>query len=435
MKPLPIVCFVVCAFVSRVATAQERDEDRLAQAVDRDLLVRIAIDRSPSLKAGAQRVAGMRSSAQSDGSLPPPEVSFDIWQVPFVRPVAFGDSQMISVGLHQRFPAVGSLSAREEGMTKLADVEDAMLKDRVRMLSSDVAHTLVDLQEATAMEDNHLAHKALSDQIEQAAIARQAGGGPLSDVTMARVETAAFETNAVSQAALGFKARARLNALLSRPLDAPVARADLPTPTTTAAPLDALVALAQQSRPELRAATVRDEAQQSFARSARREATIPEFSVGVAYFAPTTLMPEHGYGLSASMSMPWLWGAASHKSDAQQALEHAAAFDVEDARLRLSVEIATAFGSVKAMGARLSALQERALPAARQALDGSLSSYRSGQGDLLTLLRAERSVVDTEQEIIMARAALEHALVDLDAAVGAAVPRTNIPSPASGGTP
>lgn len=414
------------------AFAQDRTDDaRLAESVDRDLLVRLAVDRNPGLKAAAHRVTATKDAAQSEGSLPPPELSFDIWQVPFRRPVSFGDSQMISVGLHQRFPAPGSLSATEEGMTKQADVEDAMIQDRVRTLTTEVAHTLVDLQEATAMEDNHLAHKSLADQIEKTAIARQAGGGPLSDVTMARVETASFEADAMSQSALEFKARARLNALLARPIDASFARASLPAPSTVNATMTDVLVLAQSHRAELRAARAQDASERALATAARREAVWPEFSLGVAYFAPTTLMPEHGYGLSASMSLPWLWGAASHKSDGRESLERAAALDVDDAKLRISIEVATAFGAVKASEARLLALQNRALPAARQALDAGLASYGAGQGDLLTLLRAERSVVDMEQQIIEARASLEHALVDLDAASGAFVPR----GPIAGGTP
>jgi outer membrane protein TolC len=149
------------------------------------------------------------------------------------------------------------------------------------------------------------------------------------------------------------------------------------------------------------------------------------------YMAPTTLMPDHAYGLTASMSLPWLWGAASHKAAGEEKLLLAASLDTTDAQYRIGVDVATAFGSVKASEARLLVLAGRALPAAKQALDVALASYRSGQGDVLSLLRAERAVVDAEVQIIMMRVALEHALVDLDWAVGARVARSPIP----GGTP
>ena len=40
------------------------------------------------------------------------------------------------------------------------------------------------------------------------------------------------------------------------------------------------------------------------------------------------------------------------------------------------------------------------------------------------MLRARQAVVDTEMEIVMARALLDHALADLDWAVGVPLPRT-----------
>ena len=421
--------------VSFSARADEAPEDaRLAQALDRDLAVRIAVDRNPGLKASVQRALGIRALADAEGRLPPPELSFDIWQVPFVHPVSFGDAQMISVGLRQMFPAPGSLSAHEEASAKMADGELLMSQDRSRELVRAVDHALVDLEEAVAMEDSHLSHKNVAAELELIAIARQAGGGPLSDVAQARVDVASFEADASSQAAAGMKARVLLNALLSRPADASLARPSLPSPTTVGTSVVDLVSLARKNRPELRAAEARDQAQRASLRAADREALWPALSLGIMYFAPTTLMPEHGYGLSASMSLPWLWGAASRRYDGQEKLARAAALDTSDAQYRIGVDVATAFGAVKASEARLIVLVGRALPASKQAVDVALSSYRSGQGDVLSLLRAERAVVDAELQIIMTRVALEHALVDLDWAVGARAPRAPVAGLA-GGTP
>lgn len=419
--------------MSLSARADEAPDDaRLARSLDRDLAIRVAVDRNPAIKASVQRALGIRALADSEGRLPPPELSFNLWSVPFVRPVSFGDAQMISLGLSQTFPAPGSLSAHEEATEKSADAELAMSQDGARDVVRAVDHALVDLEEAVTMEDSHLVHKNLAGEMEQIAIARQAGGGPLADVTQARVEVASFEAEVASEAAVAMKARILLNALLSRPVAAPLARPTLPPPATVATPLADLVTLAITTRPELRAAAAREQAQRASLRAAHREAIWPVFSLGIMYMAPTTGMPDHAYGLTASMSLPWLWGGASHKADAQEKLVKAASLDAGDAQYRIGVDVATAFGGVKAAEARLVVLVGRALPAARQALDGALSSYRSGQGDVLSLLRVERAVVDIEIQIIMTRVALEHALVDLDWAVGARVSRTPIVGLAGG---
>src|SRR5262249_37790474 len=67
---------------------------------------------------------------------------------------------------------------------------------------------------------------------------------------------------------------------------------------------------------------------------------------------------------------------------------------------------------------RLQVLENRALPASRRALEVSQTGYASGRTDLTALLVAWRGVVDTEEQIVMTRGTLDHALADLDAAVG-----------------
>lgn len=308
MKPFAVAALAALALASATGHAQERTDDaRLEQALDRDMAVRVAIERTPAIRAGAQRALAMKDMAKAEAKLPPPEISFDVWQVPFANPVSFSDSQMIAAGLHQSFPAIGSLSAREDGTAKLADVEDAMAKDRARDVTRDVDHALIDIEESAAMEDSHHSHKALADQIEQVAAARQAGGGSLSDVTSARVEVTTFEVETTSQTAATARARMRLNALLRRPLDAALGSATLPQPMTASSSATDLATAALMGRSELRALEARDQSQAAFARAADQEAAWPTFSLGVFYFAPTTVMPNHGYGLSASMSLPWLY--------------------------------------------------------------------------------------------------------------------------------
>jgi outer membrane protein TolC len=85
--------------------------------------------------------------------------------------------------------------------------------------------------------------------------------------------------------------------------------------------------------------------------------------------------------------------------------------------------VATAEAKVRAGALRLQALRDRAAPASRRAFDVVWAGYESSRTDILTLLSVRRSVVDVEREIIMARASLDHALAELDAAVGVEVPR------------
>jgi len=174
------------------------------------------------------------------------------------------------------------------------------------------------------------------------------------------------------------------------------------------------------------AKSVKDEAEREAreyaAKAAEREATWPSFSVGALYFPPTTAMPFHSYGATASMSLPWLWGAAGDRKDAAREFAHAAATGVEAARIPVDAEVVTAEAKARSAAYRLQVLRDRTLPASRHSFEVAQSGFESNRMDLMTVLDTRRSVVDVEHDIVMARSDLDHALTDLEAAVGAEIP-------------
>jgi outer membrane protein TolC len=360
---------------------------------------------------------------------------FQIWQVPFERPVSFRDAQMIMTGVSQSFPAPGSLSARATSKEKEATLEEATLADRARDLVRDVSHAYADLTEAASRRAAHTAHHDVAERLLAAAQARQSAGGALDDVAQTQLELARLDADVATEAAALIRARARLNGFLGRPFDAPLGAPSAAPPEVAALPATALVARAERARPDLRAAHARVEAEGAMLTSARREATWPSFTVGASYFAPTTASPVHGYGLSASASLPWVWGGNARREEAQEASARAASFDADDARLRVGVDVGTAAAAADAAAERLLSLSSRARPAAKRALDLGFASYGAGKGELLGVLRAEQAAIDVEMDIVAARASLDHALADLDWAVGEPVPRVPLELPMKAGEP
>lgn len=423
---LALLVGLCTAFAAPHANAEAAPEGRAA-------VIREALARNPGLKAAAERVRSMRSMSHAEGRLPDPEVMIQIWQVPFSRPVSFGDSQMIMAGVSQTFPAPGSLSARSESRAHAATAEEAMLSDRARDLVRDVQHAYADLTEAVARHHAHMAHRGVAARLADASRARQAAGGSLDDVTQADLALARLGADIATEAASIARAKARLNGFLARPFDAALADPPAEEPSTVAMTPDALVQLATKMRPDLRAAYARIDAERSALKSIERESSLPSFTLGASYFAPTTNMPFHGYGVSASMTLPWVWGGNARKEDAQRALAQASTYDAADSKLRIGVDVGTAAATARAAAERLRVLRNGALPAAKRALDVTFATYGSGKGDLLGVLRAQQAVVDTEIDIVMARASLDHALADLDWAVGTLLPRTPLEAqPAAG---
>jgi outer membrane protein, heavy metal efflux system len=417
---LTIAAILVLVGTSRPAFAED---DSLARPVDRAAVLAAAVRDHPALRAADEKARATSLAADAEGRLPPPEAMVQVWQVPIERPYAIGDGQMIMFGVGQSFPAPGARGARERAGHHVANGERAMVSDRARLIRRDAEHAFADYVEATARHRIHVEHRSVADRALSLARARHAGAGALSDVAQAEVELARVESDVVTDGTRIEGARARLNVLLGRDAYAPLGPPVFGAPEVAAWDLRTSAAKAREARPELTIASAQRDARNEAARAAEQESKLPSFNIAALYFAPTSPMPNHGYGVNASMSLPWLWGEASGRRDAQRQAAVAASSEAHAAQIPIDTEVATAEANVRASGLRLQALQDRALPASHRAFDIAWAGYESARTDILALLTARRSVVDVESEIVVARASLDHALAELDAAVGAPVPR------------
>jgi outer membrane protein TolC len=368
----------------------------------------------------------MRLMGEAEGKLPAPEAELSVWQVPLSRPYAIADATMVMVGVRQPIPAPGSLAARSEVRSREADVEESMVADRVRELSRDVDHALIDYAQASAMHHVHREHKLAADRVLSVARARYASGGSITDVTQAEVEASRIEADIAQEDAKVEAGKARLNGLLVRAHDAPLGTISTVEPVTLGEPLSELLARARSLRPELRTVQARQAARQADVQVAKKEAAWPMLSVGALYFAPTNGMPSHGYGVSVSSSLPWLSAKASAEVRAASANALAVHDDISEVLAKINAEVATNAAAVQAAERRYQVLRDRAVPAGKRAWQAAASGYESGRTDMLMLLMARKSVAEVEVDVVEARTMLDHALVDLDWAVGRPVKRRGI---------
>jgi cobalt-zinc-cadmium efflux system outer membrane protein len=409
------------ASVSAEAPNAPMPDQRLTEPLDRRTVLRAALERNPAARVWEQKARAMRAAARAEGSLPAPEVMGQVWQVPFSRPAAW-DTQMIMIGVSQNFPAIGARSAREQSMAAEADAEQAMAKGQARSILRDAGHAFADYQESTAKHRIHRAHLSVTEHIFQVAEGRHAAGGSLIDVVRAQVEMSRVEADFVTDATLIESARAHLNALLAREPGAPLGPAVETEPVVPSLDVAVLVARAHAARPEFEQVAAERQARVHALRAAEREATWPSFSLGALYFPPTSAVREHSYGATVSLSLPWLWGAAAGRQEAEQEYLRAASTNLEATKIPVDAEVVTAESKARSAAYRLEVLRDRTLPASHRAFEAAQAGFESGRTDLMTVLDARRLVVDMEQDIVLARSDLEHALTDLEAAVGAEVP-------------
>ncbi len=392
--------------------------DALRGPVTRELLVRMATERSPALRASRLRAHAMALDGDVEARLPPPMAEVQVWQVPVTRPYAVDRAGMIMAGIKQDFPSASVRHARRRAAELDANVEAIMTVEQRLLLAAEVEHAFTEYVEAFELVRIHERHRAAAERVMTYARARLATLGSLSEMAKAEGEVAMIETALAAARSRIEVARARVNGLLLRPSNAPLGA---PVPWASSHAREdtrRLLVEAEAARPELRVARAKREAAQAGADAESRIAELPMLSAGLYYFTPTESMAEHGFGVSLSTTLPWLWGAPAARSRAARAQVDAADAEEEAARAQIAREVATLAAEVEARTVRLHAIESIALPAKRRLEQATLAGYESSRAELLEFLMARTALVNTEVEAVTARAELEHALTDLRWAVG-----------------
>lgn len=407
----------------------ERDPEEplpeLEGQVERDSIVRLAVARSPALAVMAHRARAVLHGGRAAGSLPTPELGLEAWNLPLARPYAVGEANMYMVELRQRFPAAGSLDARARAAAAEAEAMLAELATEERLVAARAATAYAEYVHGLRDHELHHRHLALLERMRSAVLARlTTGGTALAEA--ARVDVEIARTRRAIARIDGEIARARstINALLRRPLSAPLGTPADGAPQTVRATVDELVARALAvrgsavaSEAQARAATARREA-------AEAEARIPEFMVGVGYWQDPQMRP--GFGANVSMSLPWLWGPPRERLSEARELELAASEGRDAAVLDARVEIGEAHAALRAAEQEILTVHQQGVPAARRSIDGIQAAYASGHASLLEWVDASRSLLDLEMEEVDLAATMALAVAALERAVGAELPRVNV---------
>jgi cobalt-zinc-cadmium efflux system outer membrane protein len=399
----------------------------LAAPLDRDAVIALAVARNPTLTAMAHRARAMIHAGRAEALLPSPEVGVAAQNLPLTRPYALGDAGMYMVEFQQRFPAAGSLDARARSMAEEAQATLAELTTEERLTAQRAADAFAEYAQGAQEHALQLRQLALLDRTSNAVRARYSTGGTaLADA--ARIELEVANTRRAVARTEGDVARARaaLNALLRRPASAPLgAPRDVP-PETVRLSLDELLARAATSRGMTLAADARLRAAGARRDAADAEANNPELMVGLGYWQDPRMRP--GFGLSFSMSLPWLWGPERERV-AQAEEEEAAESSTRDAaNVDAQSEVAAARASLAAIEAQLRVVDEQALPAVHRAIDALMAAYATGNANLLEWVDAARSTLELEMEKVSLGGDLAHSVAALERAVGAALPRTPLTS-------
>lgn len=402
------------------STVAEAD---LAGPLERDVVVAAAVERSPALAVMAHRARALVHAGRAEGSLPPAELGFEAWNLPLARPYALGEADMYMVELRQRFPAAGSLDARARAMAEEAQAMLAELSSEERIVAERAANAFADYVQAFAEKRLQERQLALLARMGQAVRARYTtGGSGLAEAARIDVEVTKAQRALARVGGDIARSRATLNAVLRRPPGAALGEPRETPPETVRISVEDLMARAEANRGATLSADARVRAAGARREAAEAEARIPEFMVGIGYWQDPTMRP--GMGVTASMSLPWLWGPnrdRMRQAGEEEAAERAAR---DNAGLDTQAEVSEAHARLLALEAQFSVIRGQALPATSRSMEALTAAFSTGNASLLEWVDVARSLLDLEMEMVVLHGDLQRGVASLERAVGTALPRT-----------
>ena len=257
---------------------------------------------SPKLRAASLETAAASAKAGGADVLDDPIIT-DGYQY-YKNPNVFSAH---TVMMTQSFPLWGKRDLRREAA--LADVDAARGRERA-------AQDALDEQIKAAYAQYYLATRNIAVNREIAALAGQMGaaasasygqgGGDQAGVIRALGEATTAKLEAIQLDGAVSAARARLNALVARPADSPVAEPRLLRPMPSPLRLDALLGRARVANPTLSANTAEIAAARTRSTLADK-AWYPDLTLGAGHLIQTNKRPV-GVAGTVGLNVPLPWG-------------------------------------------------------------------------------------------------------------------------------
>jgi outer membrane protein TolC len=404
-----------------VAAPAPAQEGALGRSVES--LLDYAKQNNPEYAAMRLEAEAARERVYPAGALPDPVLRTELENItnfgsnasPSVLPGRVGDTKYT---LMQPLPFWGKRDLKREAAEADADVANG---------KADVTWT----EQAARIKATYAMYYAaarlirlteevidLIERIERITQTRYANGlVPQQDAIRVQVERSAMRSELIQMETEHHHAYSRLNALLARPAQSPLAEPERLRPLPSAARLD-YVALEERLRaknPQLFADDARIRAAEK-----NRELTYrnryPDFTVGVA---PT----QTGSRVNEWMLMFELNIPLQQESRRSQERESEKLLDAARARKDVSAnqllgDLSENLAAIDAARRMEMLVQTSLLPQAELTFQSALAGYENGKLDFAILLDAQRQIRKAKQDIIKAQVEQQVRLADIERIVG-----------------
>ncbi|MDN3563544.1 TolC family protein [Paeniroseomonas aquatica] len=394
----------------------QRTSGGLLPGATLDSVLAIARQLSPELAARGMDTAAAQARVAIAGSLPDPTIqvmSDDVDRTSGSRPNKMIYSFQQEIPLWGRRDLRRQVARAEVGqMTSQAQAAEAELIERVKTA---FARYYTSYEAVHRTEDLHQAIHGVA----QVARERYAQGrGEQQEVFRAEVETTRVATEIVRLEAALKSAQGQLNALLVRPIGAPLATPERLRPLPEVRALDAarLADRARAANPALAA----DAAAINGADTNRRLTDrnwYPDITVGAAAVDRSGFGPG-GYQAWVALKVPLQWGLreAQTREAGAQAGAARARFDARELQIRS--DLAEAVASFEGNRRTADLIRRRLLPQAQALVRSGAAGYGFGRVDLATVLRAQHDLADFRLQLLSAEFDGQRQLAVIERLVG-----------------
>ncbi len=379
---------------------------------------------NPAIGSARSRVQAAQKVPAQASAYEDPMVTWEAWNSPENFRIDEADNNIFR--LSQKIPFPGKLRLKGEMASKDAE------KTEVELMAEEI-DTVAQVKKAYyalwLVYRNLEVYRRDKDLVTQfARIAEQRyalGQVSQPDVLRAHVELTRMINRVTTETLALGKAQARLNALLSRPPEAPLGVPQHPPPPVVAYSMTEVENLTLRNRPELLAQTKALE-KEHLTLALARKAYYPDFDVSIIRFV--NFDERDGFGISVSTSIPL---AFKYKYDAGVGEATANLQTAQDEFWRLRdlalFEAKQALVDAQTALEQLNLFLHTHIPQAEQALQASQIGYQTGTLDFLALIDSVRAIEQIHLEHLMAAADFERAWAELERAVGQELPRTVVP--------
>ncbi|ADE12092.1 TolC family protein [Sideroxydans lithotrophicus] len=385
-------------------------------------LLDYAREHNPELAATRYEAEAAQQRTESAGALPDPVLRTELMDItnkgstsPRLLPSQTGSTRYT---LMQSVPWYG----RRDLQRDVADAQASKASGQVAASWSDLATRIKQTyaMHYFATNSEQLAQQtlALLGNLEQIAQTRYANGlGQQQDVIRVQVEKTMLRSELISLEEEGHHTHARLNALLSRPVNAPLADPVQLRPMPSAAKLDetTLLERLRAQNPQLRIAEANIQASEK-TRDLAYNNRYPGFTLGVAPNQSGSAV--RSWDLMVEFNIPLQ--QSSRRSQEHEAEALLSASNARKAALldQTQAELSENLDALKAAQVTEALIATRLLPQADLTYQSALVGYQNGKVDFAMLIEAQKQILKARQQQQQARTDMQLRLADIEKLLG-----------------